>query len=67
MKARDIKYQLLITIDTVVMNGDNFDQQVDEVQTRIKEQLAGHRTPKRLADHVDITTFRVVSESTREI
>lgn len=68
MKATDYKIQLVVTVETTCIDGHTtLDEILDKIRARIKEQLAGHRTPERLANTASTGYSWVVSETSREV
>lgn len=67
MKATEYRFQLLVTVETVILPGNTLDATVDKIRERIKDQVAGHRTSERLVDRCEVDFSRIVYEGTREL
>jgi hypothetical protein len=67
MNATERRFQILVTVETLTFEGENFNAQVDEIRERIEEALTGHRTPKRLADYARAVFQRIIYEGSRQI
>lgn len=59
------RYQILMTIETFADDTDGFMANMDEIKERIKEQVAGHRTQKRLADTVEFSFVQILNVELR--
>jgi hypothetical protein len=67
MKAIERRFELVVIIETITLEGDSFEDCVAEIRKRIASQISGHRTEKRLADYCKVSSIKILSELSREV
>ncbi len=67
MKATEYAVQFVVTVEFLLLDGQSFSQHESEIRERVIAQLAGHRTPKRLADTATVEVEKITATSREAI